>query len=317
MLPTLEPVQTPWRRGAFKAMPHRLVFGQTYEDSRIELEAIATGSRVFCIAGAGFTARALAAAGHCVTAVDISAAQIDYGRAVNDGAPPRAGLAEGALGAGRRLAALCGWTRKKLDVFLNLSQCSEQVEYWDRELDTAMWRATVDALLAPRLLRFCYRGQLVAWLAPNFGPLIRQRLRRGWASHSNRSNPFAALLLRGEPIGCAEPPGLTINAVCADAAEFLEDCAPSSFDAFALSNLGDGAPPKYLERLAAAMARAGTARAIAVWRSFAEPANGMARNRAAADRSLIWGIVRACPIRELPGRILGDSGDGGWPCCIG
>jgi len=309
MFETHEPAQTPWRRGAFKAMPHQLVFGQTYEDAAIELGAIAPGSRVFSIAGAGYTARALAAAGHRVTAVDISAVQLAYAQTLEGGSPPRTGLVERVLGAGRKLAALCGWTRQKLDVFLQLSSTKEQVEYWDRELDTPTWRVAVDTLLAPRLLRLCYRGPLVASVPRGFGPLIRGRLRRGWASHWNQSHPFAALLLLGKPVEPSGTPKAPIRYVCADAADFLKGCAPRSFDAFALSNLGDGASPEYWQRLAAAMAHAGNPQAQVIWRSFAEPVAGMDGNRAARDRSLLWGIVGVSPVSNLCG--------GGMPCGLG
>ena len=57
MLPTPETTSTPWRHGPFKAQLHKLSFGQTYEDSAIELHAFKPRSLVFCIAGAGCTAR--------------------------------------------------------------------------------------------------------------------------------------------------------------------------------------------------------------------------------------------------------------------
>jgi S-adenosylmethionine:diacylglycerol 3-amino-3-carboxypropyl transferase len=88
MLPTPEMASTPWRHGPFKAQLHQLSFGQTYEDSGIELQAFKPRSRVFCIAGAGCTARALAAAGHHVTAVDINPLQLAF-----DGVRPQFGKA--------------------------------------------------------------------------------------------------------------------------------------------------------------------------------------------------------------------------------
>ena len=78
MLPTPETASTPWGHGPFKAQSHQLSLGQTYEDSGIELQAFKPRSRVFCIAGAGYTARTLAAAGHYVTAVDINPVQLSY-----------------------------------------------------------------------------------------------------------------------------------------------------------------------------------------------------------------------------------------------
>lgn len=311
MLQTHELAQTPWLNGALRARSQRLVFGQTYEDAQIELRAIPAGSRVLCIAGAGFTARALAGAGHRVTAVDISAAQLDYARALSSGmaSRPRAGLAERALGVGRHLAALCGWTRRKLDTFLSLAQCDEQVEYWDRELDTPAWRTMFDTLLGPRLLHSCYRGPFVASLPRDFGPRVRERLRRGWALHLNRANPYAALLLLGRPIECAHTPGPPIRWVCADAAEFLELCVPGSFDAFALSNIGDGASSAYPRRLYAAVVGAAAPGAIVISRSFAEASGGMETNLAATDRAMLWGVVTVCRVDALH--------EGGVTCCIG
>jgi len=306
MLQLHEPAESVWRHGAFRA--GSLMFGQTYEDPEIELQAIPCGSWVFCIAGAGTTAQAISAAGNRVTAVDISPAQIEYAQARNAGGPPRDGIAERLLAVGRRLAPFCGWTRQKLDHFLNLSCCSEQVAYWDRELNTAAWRATVDGLLAPRLLRLCYRGPFVSALPAEFGPKFRQRLRRGWATHSNRDNPFAVLLLTGEPMMCHHKKALPISFVCADAADFLERCNPGSFDAFVLSNIGDGVSYEYRRRLAAAVQDAAAPNAVVVSRSFGEPNAGVGSNLAIKDRSLLWGVVSVCR--------LGETSEGGAPCCI-
>jgi S-adenosylmethionine:diacylglycerol 3-amino-3-carboxypropyl transferase len=307
MLQTHESTQ--WLPGAFRTFPRQLAFGETYEDPAIELQAMAPRSRVFSIAGAGYTAQALAGAGHRVTAVDISPAQLDYARARIAGGPARAGAAERLLGAGRHLAALCGWTRRKLDIFLELASSSEQVDYWDRELDTLKWRALVDTLLAPRILRLCYRGPFVRSLPSGFGPIIRRRLRRGWASHLNRFNPFAALLLVGKPLPVAAPTASPIRFVLADAAEFLEGCAPGSFDAFTLSNIGDGASSAYMRRLHAAVERAAAPEAIVISRSFGEPADSVGTNLAAIDRAMLWGTVAVCR--------AGALGEGGAPCCIG
>ena len=89
MLRTPETAATPWPHGPFKAQLRQLSFGQTYEDSGIELQAFKPRSRVFCIAGAGCTARALAAAGHHVTAVDINPLQLGYAQSRAAGGPLR------------------------------------------------------------------------------------------------------------------------------------------------------------------------------------------------------------------------------------
>src|ERR1035438_3504636 len=248
-MPLFETVSTPWRHGPFRMRPQVLTFGRMYEDSGIELRVFKPRSRVFCIAGAGCTARALAAVGHEVTAVDINPLQLAYAESRAAGEPPRMGSVERLMGYGRAFAVLIGWSRRKLANFINLPDLAEQLEYWDHRLDTRIWRGVLDTLLTPRLLGLCYSDPFIESLPRDFGKQLRHRLRRGWASHSNRHNPYAASLLLGtlpvEP-GVPESP---INFVCTDAADFLEGCLPSSFDSFALSNIGDGAPSGYLRRL--------------------------------------------------------------------
>lgn len=307
MLLTHERASTPWRHGAFRAPLNKLSFGQTYEDSSIEIHAFKPRSRIFCIAGAGCTARALAAAGHRVTAVDINPLQLGYAQSRAAGGPLRAGAAERLLGFGRHLATLAGWTRAKLTDFLNLSDPAEQLEYWDRRLDTQMWRSAVDHLLAPRLLGTLYENPFVKSLPPDFGPLVRERLRRSWATHPNKSNPYAASLLLGKPPvepGAAEFP---IQFVCVDAADFLEGCEPAVFDGFSLSNIGDGVSPEYLLRLRSAIDHAASSDAVVVTRTFSEPNNTIA-NLAPLDRSLLWGVVEVSR--------TASSYPGARPCCI-
>lgn len=292
---------TPWRYGPFRGRNHGLAFGTMYEDPSIELGALRPASRVFCIAAAGCTARSLAAAGHQVTAVDINPVQLAYAEARAAGAPPQAGAIERWMSRSRELGGLAGWSRRKLVDFLSLSEPAEQVEYWDQRLDTRLWRLALDTLLSPRLLRLCYSNPLVASLPRNFGERLRNRLRRGWARHSNRDNPYAAMLLLGTTP--PEPPGeaLAIKFVCAEAADFLERCAPASFDGFALSNIGDGAPYGYVQRLRAAVEHAASPGAVVVNRSFGEAGAKQADNWAAADRSLLWGVVE---VNRIEGGLL-------------
>lgn len=308
MLSRFETSATPWRRGPFRTHSKRIAFGQNYEDCAIELRAFREKSRIFSIAGAGYTARTLAAAGHQVTAVDIDPRQLAYAKSRADGAPNRMGSVERVLALGRGLAALAGWSRKKLEVFLNLSDCAQQVEYWDRWLDTPLLRAALDAVLSPSLLTLCYASPFVASLPRGFGRQIRRRMRRCWANHPNQFNPYAAALLLGQPLTDPGQPANTINFVCADAADFLENAPSSSFEAFALSNIGDGAPPEYLHRLQSAIQRAAAPDAVVVSRTFAEPACESASNCAALDRSMLWGVVDV--------RSVGSLGNGGAPCSI-
>jgi hypothetical protein len=299
MLPTPETASTPWRHGPFKAQLHQLSFGQTYEDSGIEMHAFKPRSRIFCIAGAGCTARALAAAGHHVTAVDINRLQLGYAQLRAAGGPLRIGVAERLLAFGRNFAKLAGWSRVKLTEFLNLSDPTEQVEYWDRRLDTQAWRVAVDRLLAPRLLGICYASPFIESLPLDFGLRLRLRLRRTWATHSNRSNPYAASLLLGRPPVEPNAPESLIQFVCADAAGFLECCPPAAFDGFSLSNIGDGASPEYLCRLRVAIAHAAAPNAIVVARTFSEPGPNTVANWAPLDRSLLWGVVEVSRTAEI------------------
>jgi len=299
MQPTPEAAATPWRTGPFRRWRHKLSFGRTYEDSGIELRAFEPRSRVFSIAGAGCTARALAAAGHHVTAVDINPLELGYAQSRAAGGPLRIGVAERLLAFGRNLAKLAGWSRAKLTDFLNLSDPAEQVEYWDRRLDTEAWRLAVDKLLAPRLLGACYASPFVDALGRDFGPRLRQRLRRTWATHPNSSNPYAASLLLGRPPVEPNAPEFPIQFVCAEAADFLESCPPRVFDGFSLSNIGDGAPPDYLRRLGMAIGHAAAPKAMVVARTFAEPGPNTVRNWASADRSSLWGVVEVSCAAEL------------------
>jgi S-adenosylmethionine:diacylglycerol 3-amino-3-carboxypropyl transferase len=308
MLHKLETVSTPWRSGPFRVQAHRLLFGQTYEDCGIELRAFKPQSRVFAISGAGYTARALAAAGHRVTAVDIDPDQLAYAKSRAEGGPGRAGVAERLLAFGRGMARLAGWTQRKLVEFLDLSDCARQIEYWDERLDTPIWRAAVDTLIAPRLLGLCYAAPLAASVPDEFGRRIRQRLRRGWAGHPNRSNPYAAALMLGTAQVDPGPSATPIQFVCADAAEFLESCPPSTYDAFALSNIGDGASQEYLLRLRNAAEHAAAPNAVVVSRTFAEPRPDTTTNWAALDRSMLWGGVYAGAIATFD--------EGGKQCSI-
>jgi S-adenosylmethionine:diacylglycerol 3-amino-3-carboxypropyl transferase len=268
-----------------------LLFGWTHEDAAIEIDAFAGLRRVFCIAGAGCTPMALAAAGHDVTAIDINPCQVEYARSRAGGAPARPGAAEQLVARGRAMLPLLGWPRATVREFLSLSDTAGQTEYWDRRLDTRRWRAALHLLLAPRLLGLVYAAPLLAVLPANFGAVVRERLRRGWAAHPNCANPHAWRLLAGEEKFAPVPPSRPISFECADAAGFLESCAPASFDAFSLSNIVDGASPAYTERLRAAVRRAAAPAAVAIVRSFAEPPSPSPNNHAVSDRSLLWGIV--------------------------
>jgi hypothetical protein len=93
---------------------------------------------------------------------------------------------------------LVGWTTRTVRAFLGLSDVSEQMAYWRKHLDTHRFRAALDALFSPAILRALYAPQLLASLPPRFGSVLRKRLETGFDRHPNASNPYARALLLGE-----------------------------------------------------------------------------------------------------------------------
>lgn len=256
-------------------------------------------SRVFCIASAGCTALALSAAGHDVTAVDVNPEQILYAQARAAGAPMREGAAERLLSRARGLFPLMGWTEPRRREFLSMHDPSDQLQYWQRRLNTKRSRIAIDTVLSTVLLGLVYRSPFLACLPRHLGSVLRGRLERTWRNHSNDSNPYAWRFLLGKTPPVVDSPAGTIRFVCEDAAAYLESSKPASFDAFSLSNIADGAPAAYIRRLCTAVRRAATPRAVVVTRSFAEPGTATSNNLAACDHSMIWGRVLVTEARNL------------------
>ncbi len=281
-----------WQVGRFDswAGAQRLLFGRMYEDVEIEHEAFQGKGRVFCIASAGDTAIRLAGE-HEVVACDINPVQLAYAERRASGSPAEMGAAERVMSLARTLLPLAGWRVSVLREFLALSNVTEQIFFWRNHLDTWRFRAGFDALMSRPILRVMYAAQFLSFLPPSFGAVLRKRLEKGFARHSNASNPYARALLLGE--GCESPPPRAgnIRFVMADAASWLESCPCRCFDAFSLSNILDGAESAYRSRLLRAVRRAGTKEAIVILRSFAEPPEALNGNHADHDRSSLWGIV--------------------------
>ncbi len=125
-------------------------------------------------------------------------------------------------------------------------------------------------------------------------------MERCFARHSNRRNPYARSLLLGEL--SFEPPApqaKDIRLVHADAAGFLENEPPASFDGFTLSNILDGVDDTYRRRLFAAIKRAAAPGAMTVLRSFGDADARSPANRAAEDRAILWGSVLVRSASEL------------------
>jgi S-adenosylmethionine:diacylglycerol 3-amino-3-carboxypropyl transferase len=266
-----------WRRGLF--------FGRMYEDWAIEDEVLPSG-RVLCVASAGDTAFALAGHGRDVTSVDVSAAQVEYVQARIAGAPPRDGRAERVLRVLRAAGAAAGWTRARLRAFCELDDPDAQLHFFTRELDTARFRIALALLFRTPALLPAY-GALLRALPPRFDFLLHARLRRGFARHPNRTNPWArSLLLDEQP----DVTPLPITVVRAEITSYLARSDAGTFDGFALSNVLDGSGSE--EPLLAAVRAAAAPGAVLVLRSFAEPRSRSEAEWAARDRSLLWGAVR-------------------------
>lgn len=292
---------TVWEAGRFDARrgPPRVLFGRMYEDSAIECAAFKAGGRVFCIASAGCTAFHLARDRE-VVAVDLNPAQLAYAARRIAGTPMVRGTAEHVLHVGRALLPLAGWRASTLRTFLDLDDPAMQYDFWKAHLDTRRFRVGLDTLLSVASLRTVYAPRLLGALPHRFGAVMRVRMERCFGRHPNRTNPWARAFFAGDAMTEPLPPeAKTIKLVQADAAAFLERAQPRSFDAFTLSNILDGTDERYRRRLADAVGRAAAPGAIVVLRSFGEPASTLPSNRAADDRSMLWGIVDVRPAAEF------------------
>ena len=281
-------------RGPFRGVSRepRLLFGRMWEDPAIEAELFPSGSRVFCIASAGCVALELARRGHRVTAVDVNPAQVAYVRRRLAGGRTEQGRADRLLAHARRLLPLAGWSRNDLVRFCALADPVEQARLWDTELDTHRFRAGLASLLNRVSLRAVYVPAFVDALPRRFDEFVRRRLRRTFATHPNRGNPFVRRLFLGEDDTAPVEPAPKVELECADAAGFLEAAQPATFDCFSLSNILDGATAEYESRLFEAMRHAGAPGFRYVLRSLREPADDAEATWAARDRSLLWGRVR-------------------------
>lgn len=259
-----------------------------YEDSKIEREAFAKSKRVFCIASGGCTLFALL--NLCqVVACDVNRAQLAYIERRLRGAKEEAGITERVLRLARIFAPAIGWRESSLKFFLALTDTTKQLRYWDTVLDTHRFRSLFDTVMAIRALT---AKHLVRMRPAAFGPLIRQRLRRGFQAHPNATNPYMYAVLLGKGKQIEIPKSIhTVSLIHADAARYLESCAPGSFDGFTFSNILDGTNRLYRQRLVDSVRRAGTSDATIVFRSFYEYALDSQNDFTLSDRALMWGTV--------------------------
>jgi len=292
---------TIWERGRLDARvgPRQVLFGRMYEDTSVELDVFRPASRVLCIASAGCTAMKLAPH-HEVVAIDINPVQLEYASRRIEGDPGFRGKAERVMDFMRFFAPLAGWWPSRVRAFVELEDPAEQMQYWNRELNTWRFRAALDGLFSFTALRSVYAPRFLDFLPKRLGKVMRSRMERNFARHPNRTNPYVRSLLLGELSSDPPPPeARNIQLVHADAAAYLESEPPGSFDGFTLSNILDGADDAYRERLFAAVKRAASPDAMTVLRSFGDAAADSPANRAADDRSMLWGTVLVRRADEL------------------
>ncbi|MVA77567.1 DUF3419 domain-containing protein [Auraticoccus sp. F435] len=288
---------TPWQGGRLVRFgPPQVLFGRSYEDERIELAAFGPPGRVCVIAASGEIAAAAAAAGHTVTAVDVNARQLAYARDRLAGGESVRGSAESLMTAARSLLRPLspGWRMRRLWPVLQTAGPEEAAAYWARHLDTRVVRWQLAGVLRPgsftvRLLT----KEFARFIPRRFDDILRARIARGLARHGMRDNRFAWRLLSGEDLpgwspAAVDPDAITWLAV--DVATHLESVPAGHYDAVALSNVLDGAPPEYGARLRVAVRRAVRPGGAVVLRSLAEPAPGD-EGLAAEDAAMIWGSV--------------------------
>ncbi|KPK49004.1 MAG: hypothetical protein AMJ63_17400 [Myxococcales bacterium SG8_38_1] len=292
---------TIWERGRLDARvgPRQVLFGRMYEDTSIELDAFRPGSRVLCIASAGCTAMRLAPH-HEVVAVDINPVQLEYAARRIEGDPGFRGKAERVMDFMRFFAPLAGWWPSRVRAFVELDDPAEQMQYWNRELNTWRFRAALDGLFSFTALRSVYAPRFLDFLPKRLGQVMRSRMERNFARHPNRTNPYVRSLLLGELSSDPTPPEAgRIQLVHSDAAGYLESQPAGSFDGFTLSNILDGVDDAYRERLFAAVKRAATPDATTVLRSFGDAEADSPANRAEDDRAMLWGTVLVRRADEL------------------
>ena len=284
---------TPWESGRFDGRqgPPRLLFGRTFEDPAIEDALFPVEGSVLCIASAGDTARALAASGRSVIAVDINPAQVIEVRRRLDGRAPRPGAADHLLAIGRAALAPLGWRSSRLEQFCQLRDPAAQEEEWHR-LTTPVVRAALRAALSPAALRVAYGKPFAQLASAGFGEAMLARIGSRITHASNRDNPWLAQLLTGAWTRPDPTQGSDrIDLRCGDVASILETLPPASLDGISLSNVLDGPGPAYGARLLRAAKRAACPGAPIVLRSFFASHGEEARHLADADRSLLWGGI--------------------------
>lgn len=116
-------------------------------------------------------------------------------------------------------------------------------------MNTPFFRALAAAKLVCDSLAVRFLTRDPSFPVWNLGELLRLRFERGWARHANSENPYAYRMFGGKPVPWSAERTTSIRFETADAVAFLESAPAGSFNAFALSNVADGATVMFRERL--------------------------------------------------------------------
>ena len=251
---------------------------------------------------------------HDVVACDINPIQLAYAERRAAGGPVEIGDAERAMhlmrvlhaagglasAAGSRVPRALRWRRAA--GVLEAASRHAAFPHRSRCADVARHAARV------------YAPPLLSALPARFGGVLRS----GWNAGSP-GIPTSRIRTRRRCCSGAKnqplpEPVRTIRFVAGDAASWLESAPASSFDAFTLSNILDGAEPGHTAN--GCRARCGTRPlegAVVVLRSFAEPIRQQDRNHAEL-RSVDAVGSRGRAVRRHVGMMSGDlNRDGGSP----
>ncbi|MGO1974144.1 MAG: hypothetical protein ACTH2Q_14410 [Propionibacteriaceae bacterium] len=295
--PDADGSHNPWRTASRRGDGQRILFGVSYEDERIELDAFADASRVCLVATSGEVVAACAAAGLDVVAVDLNQAQLDYARERVAGGSTRRGSAQLVMDTLRQglTAVAPAWRPRHLVPHLLHDDGPAARKHWDETLDSRAFRAVLKASLQPGLrLGVIARPELFGFLPPRFHRVIRQRMADGLERHGMAGNRFAWRLLAGRELPGWQLPAVDADALTwqvADMAAHLETVPAGSYDGVSLSNVVDGMPNHFARRLLVAARHAVKRGGPIVWRTFSNPGLPGA-GRVADEAAMVWGQVQ-------------------------
>ena len=89
---------------------------------------------------------------HEVVAVDINPIQLAYAERRFEGDPGFRGRAERVMDFMRFFGPLAGWSSSRVRAFLDLDDPGEQMQLWERELDTWRFRRALDMVFSLSLI---------------------------------------------------------------------------------------------------------------------------------------------------------------------